>query len=165
MSQTGVQLLDRGLIRSLLEGARNSPRLRTNFNFHASADDNPHRFLNVMLRGTYITPHRHRNPPKAEAFVVIEGELAFFTFDNLGRTLARYTLGREAAGIDIAPGIWHTMAVLTPHAVCYEVKPGPYLALTDKEFAPWAPREGDPAAQAYLERLLSQLPDSPGTSL
>ncbi len=117
-------------------------------------DENPHRFLNVMLRGTYVTPHRHLDPPKAESFLVLEGEIAFFVFDDRGAVTARYILGRETVGIDIDPGIWHSLAVLTPEAVCYEVKPGPYSAVNDKDFAPWAPREGDPAAPAYLEKLL-----------
>ncbi len=30
---------------------------------------------------------------------------------------------------------------------------------TDKEFAPWAPREGDPAAVAYLSDLLAGIRD------
>ena len=51
-------------------------------------------------------------------------------------------------GVDVGPGIWHTVAILTDAAVCYEVKPGPYSAANDKDFAPWAPREGDPAAPA-----------------
>ena len=43
---------------------------------------------------------------------------------------------------------WHTIAVLTEHVVCFEVKPGPYSAENDKTLAPWAPREGDPRAGA-----------------
>ena len=117
--------------------------------------DNPHRFLNVMLRGTYITPHRHIDPPKSEAFLVLRGEVAFFTFKDSGEVDELYMLGRDPIGIDIRPGIWHTLAVLTPDAVCYEVKPGPYSPLTDKEFAPWSPRESDPGASEYLERLIS----------
>ena len=38
--------------------------------------------------------------------------------------------------------------------MCYEVKPGPYSAANDKDFAPWAPREGEPGVAAYLESLL-----------
>ena len=67
-----------------------------------------------------------------------------------------HVLGREAIGIDIQPGVWHTLAVLTPHAVCYEVKPGPYSPANDKDFAPWAPREGDSDAAAYLEKLVAR---------
>src|SRR5262245_12439381 len=150
-----LQVLDSALISSLVERARQSPRLRTNHNFHMSMDDNPHRFLNVMVRGTYITPHRHRDPPKSETFIVLEGRLAFFIFDNAGQVISTHVLGRNAIGIDIQPGIWHSLAVLTPHAVCFEVKPGPYSAANDKDFAPWAPMENDPTAASYLEKLLS----------
>jgi cupin fold WbuC family metalloprotein len=150
-----IQLLDSRLFQSLIQRAYQSPRLRTNHNFHLSMDDNPHRFLNVMVKDTYIAPHRHRNPPKSESFLVLEGELAFFTFDDAGRVTSTHVLGRKALGIDIQPGVWHTLAVVTPHAVCYEVKPGPYSASDDKDFAPWAPMEGDPGVKEYLEGLLS----------
>jgi cupin fold WbuC family metalloprotein len=152
-----VQLLDPGLIASLLERARQSPRLRTNHNFHTSMSDNPHRFLNVMLQGTYIAPHRHIDPPKSETFIVLEGELAFFTFDDGGKIASVHILGRDAIGIDIQPGVWHTLAVMSAHAVCFEVKPGPYLASNDKDFASWAPHEGDSSAVAYLDTLVSRV--------
>ena len=150
-----IQILDAALFDSLIERARHSPRLRINHNFHASMEENPHRFLNVMIQGTYIAPHRHLDPPKAEAFLVLAGEMAFFTFDDSGRIVTTHILGRDPMGIDVEPGVWHTMTPLSPHAVCYEVKPGPYLASNDKDFAPWAPREGDARVPAYLESLIS----------
>lgn len=159
MPQARIQTVDRTLFRTLIERARQSPRLRTNHNFHAAMDANPHRFLNVMLRGTYVTPHRHLDPPKPESFLVLEGEIAFFTFDDAGAVATTHILGRDTLGIDIDPGIWHSLAVLSPEAICYEVKPGPYSPANDKDFAPWAPREGDPAAPAYLERLLASITD------
>lgn len=152
-----VQLITTELFEGVLGQARRSPRRRMNHNFHAGPDDNPHRFLNVMLHGTYVTPHRHTSPPKPESFLVLEGQLAFFLFDDAGQVMARHLLGRGPAGvlgIDVAPGLWHSMAVVTPYAVCLEVKPGPYSAATDKDFAPWAPREGAPEAPVYLESLL-----------
>jgi len=145
------------MFRDLIERAESSPRRRTNHNFHASMEENPHRFLNVMLRGTYIAPHRHRDPPKAESFLVLEGEMAFFTFDDEGHIATTHVLGRDAIGIDIQPDVWHTAAVLSDHAVCYEVKPGPYSVTNDKDFAPWAPREGDPGVAVYQEWLLANV--------
>lgn len=155
MTDSRVQILDGALVDSLIERARQSPRRRTNYNFHSSMEDNPHRFLNVMIRGTYIAPHRHVDPPKSESFLVLRGEIAFFLFDDTGAITRTEILGRDRFGIDIASGIWHTLAVLTPEAVCYEVKPGPYSPANDKDFAPWAPREGDPQASQYLERLVA----------
>jgi cupin fold WbuC family metalloprotein len=120
-------------------------------------EDNPHRFLNVMIKGTYIATHRHLDPPKAESFLVLQGEIAFFTFDDSGRIATAHRIGRDPAGIDLEPGVWHTMTPLSEHAICYEVKPGPYTASTDKEFAPWAPREGDPGVASYLASLVARL--------
>jgi cupin fold WbuC family metalloprotein len=152
-----IQTVDRTLLQDLLERAKRSPRLRINHNFHSSMEDNPHRFLNVMVKGTYIAPHRHLDPPKAEAFLVLDGEVAFFIFDDSGNVVRTEVVGRDPIGIDLPPGVWHTLTPLSAHAICYEVKPGPYLDSTDKDFAAWAPREGDPAAVAYLESLLATI--------
>jgi cupin fold WbuC family metalloprotein len=152
-----IQTLNRALFDDLIERALKSPRLRINHNFHASMEDNPHRFLNVMAKGTYVAPHRHLDPPKAESFVVLEGEVAFVIFDDAGNVIETQIIGRDPIGIDLAAGVWHTLTPVSPHAVCYEVKPGPYLAGTDKDFAPWAPREGDPGVPAYLEKLLATI--------
>jgi cupin fold WbuC family metalloprotein len=151
---TGIQTLNRALLDDLIERAQRSPRLRVNHNFHASMEDNPHRFLNVMVKGTYVAPHRHLDPPKAESFIVLEGEVAFFIFDDAGHVTRTEVVGGDPIGIDIAPGIFHTLTPLSEHAVCYEVKPGPYSSATDKDFALWAPREGDPGAAAYLDALM-----------
>ena len=160
MGNQRIQLLDAGLFKRLISCAQQSPRLRTNHNFHASMEDNPHRFLNVMMRGTYIAPHRHVDPPKSESFIVLDGAIAFFTFHDDGEIATTHILGRDPLGIDVAPGVWHTMAVLSPHAVCFEVKPGPYSPANDKDFAPWAPREGNPETGSYLNSLLSKVPAS-----
>ncbi len=155
MPSEDIQTLDSTLFDELIARAAQSPRRRINHNFHRAMEENPHRFLNVLLRGTYIAPHRHLEPPKSESFVVLAGEIAFFTFDDTGRVATHTLLGQDPLGIDIQPGVWHTLAVLSEHAVCFEVKPGPYLAANDKAFAPWAPREGDPAAAHYLASLLA----------
>jgi cupin fold WbuC family metalloprotein len=166
-----VQLLTDSLIQSVVEKAKQSPRLRMNHNFHAGPEDNPHRFLNVFIYGTYVMPHRHKNPPKAESFIVLDGYVAIFLFNDSGILGKTIVLGSGppppripvstgggnhpvARGIDLAPGVWHSITALTAHAVTYEVKPGPWDPSTDKEFAPWAPQEGDAAAPGYLEQLL-----------
>ncbi len=151
-----IQLLDANLFSELIERAKRSPRLRVNHNFHRSLEENPHRFLNVMARGTYIAPHRHLDPPKSESFLILAGEIVFFTFDDAGRVVTATRIGRDPIGIDIQSGTWHTLAVLSDHAVCFEVKPGPYSAANDKDFAPWAPREGERGVETYLLSLLAR---------
>jgi cupin fold WbuC family metalloprotein len=153
-----LQLLDDALLDATLAQAQRSPRGRINHNFHPDLSANPHRFLNAWTRGSYAAPHRHLAVPKPESFVVLRGELALFLFEDDGAVGEVHVLGRGGLhGADLAPGIWHTIAAVTPTAICYEVKAGPYDAATDKEFAPWAPREGHPTAAAYLERLLARV--------
>ncbi|HEY7338979.1 MAG TPA: WbuC family cupin fold metalloprotein [Bryobacteraceae bacterium] len=156
----GVSLISGALFDSVEARALQSPRRRMNYNFHSSAEDNPHRFLNVLLKGTYIRPHRHADPPKSESFVVLEGAADVILFDDDGAVTARYSLGAESPegrlwGIDIAPGVWHTILPRTARAVCFEVKPGPWRPASDKEFAPWAPAEDDPSAAEYGNGLLN----------
>ncbi len=153
------QLISADLIRDVTSKARLSPRLRMNHNFHFAAQDNPHRFLNVFLKGSYAVPHRHWQPPKSESFLVLEGRMVAVIFNDDGTVLARHLMGpgEEAMGIDLEAGVWHTVAALSDVAVCYEVKPGPWDPASDKEFAAWAPPEGDHAVPAYLDSLTAGL--------
>jgi cupin fold WbuC family metalloprotein len=153
-----VQLIDDALLERTLERAQTAARGRINHNFHPDMGSNPHRFLNAWTRGSYAAPHRHLAVPKPESFVVLRGELALFLFDDAGNVTERHVLGRNGLiGIDLAPGLWHTVAAVSATAICFEVKAGPYEAATDKEFAPWAPREGEPGAAEYLARLLASI--------
>lgn len=153
-----VQLIDQALLDHVVSRAIGSERGRVNHNFHAGPEDNPHRFLNALTRGSYCAPHRHATPPKAESFLVLSGEVLVVIFGEQGEIQERHVLGRAGLwGIDIVPGAWHTIAAVSPTAVCYEVKPGPWDPATDKEFASWAPREGDVRAAAVLESWLADL--------
>lgn len=155
-----IQLIETAMFDRLTQAAADRPRRRINHNFHGSMEDNPHRFLNVLLKGTYIRPHRHLFPPKAESFLVLEGRLAFFVFAESGTLTEAHILEDRGPvrGIDIGPGVWHTVAVLSDRCVCFEVKPGPYRVQDDKEFAAWAPAEGDSETGAFLASLLEKLP-------
>lgn len=156
--QHSVQLIDFALIDATLQRAAASERGRVTHNFHQAATDNPHRFLNALTRGSYCAPHRHVSPPKTESFLVLRGEVLVLLFDDSGAIQARHVLGRQQLmGIDIPAGVWHTIAAVTPTAACFEVKPGPWDRFTDKEFAEWAPREGDPEALPLLERWLQDV--------
>jgi len=156
--RSGIQRIDDALIEATLARARASPRRRANHNLHASHTDGFHRFLNAWVRGTYAAPHRHVAVPKPEAFVVLRGKLACFIFDGTGAVTESAVLGEGGLfGIDIAAGVWHTLLPVTDEAVCFEVKPGPWDPATDKEFAPWAPREGEASAAAYATHLLTTL--------
>lgn len=159
MPSQRVQLIHQDLLEEVVAKAERSARLRMNHNFHSSADANPHRFLNVLLEGTYVRPHRHVDPPKDETFLVLEGAASVLLFDDSGNVTARHDLGKTSShghlwGVDIAAGVWHTILPVSPRVLCFEVKPGPWNPATDKDFACWAPAEDDPAREAYIRGLL-----------
>jgi dTDP-4-dehydrorhamnose 3,5-epimerase-like enzyme len=55
--------------------------------------------------------------------------------------------------IDIEARVWHGFVTREPDTIILEIKRGPYDQQHDKIFAPWAPKENEPGAAAYLARL------------
>jgi cupin fold WbuC family metalloprotein len=156
-----VKLISGGLFEEVADLALASPRHRMNRNLHEGPNDNAHRFLNVLLRGTYVRPHRHSTPPKAETILVLEGMADAILFDDRGAITARYSLGADSPegrlwGVDLPAGLWHTVLPRTARAVCFEVKPGPWDPANDKEFAPWAPREDSASAAEYCRTMMGE---------
>lgn len=148
-------VLSRSLVDTVSDASRTSPRRRIILPFHKSEAELLHRMLNVIQPDSYVRPHRHLEPPKAEAWIVLRGALAFFTFEEDGRLRDCLSLeaGGEHFGVDLAPGIFHSLVALAPDTVIYEVKNGPYAPANDKSFASWAPAESTPEATSYLHHL------------
>jgi cupin fold WbuC family metalloprotein len=144
-----------------MEGAiavsHSSPRRRVIQPFHRDHSADLQRMFNAVQPDSYIAPHRHLDPPKAESWIVLRGALAFFTFDEHGRVeeCLEIRAGGPIFGVDLEPGVYHTFFALEPDTVVYEVKSGPYLPSNDKAFPEWAPREGSNNVPAYLAWLKS----------
>lgn len=151
-----MKILDRTLLTDLSAQAGNNPRLRQNYNLHASLDDPCQRLLNAMEPGSYIRPHRHLTPPKQEGFVGVSGRLAAFIFDWQGKVVEVVLFGPcgSACGVDLPAGVWHTVVSLQPGSVFYETKTGPYVPIAAEDMAPWAPAEGSDQAGGYLQGLV-----------
>jgi len=69
----------------------------------------------------------------------------------------RLRAGSEDFGIDLAPGLFHTFLVRAWDTLLYEVKSGPYVEASAKDFAPWAPEEGSPDVERYVRELEARL--------
>ena len=149
-------VLDAGLIERAIAASRESPRRRVILPLHTSAADPYQRMLNAAQPGSYIRPHRHRDPPKGETVIVLRGAIQFLTFREDGAVATSVVLRADggAIGLEVRPGVYHTFVALEPDSVVFEAKTGPYDDRMDKDFAPWAPPEGSPEALAYLTRLL-----------
>lgn len=150
-----LRLIDEAVIDRAVDASRRSPRRRVILPLHASHGDPLQRMLNVLQPGSYIRPHRHLDPPKAEGIVVLRGAIRFVAFDRAGAitTAVRIEPTAGACGMDIDPGVFHTFYALCEDTVLYEVKPGPYEALSDKDFADWAPVEWSDEAAGWLREL------------
>jgi len=150
-------VVDAALLAQKARDAAASPRLRDMHRLHDADGDNPHRMVNTLEPGSYVQPHRHLTPAKSESFVLLAGSLGHVVFADDG-SFGRQdcvALSRESGvlAIDVRPGVWHAIFALVPGTAVFEVKPGPYLPVGDKDFASFAPAEGDAAATEYLRRL------------
>jgi len=122
---------------------------------HKGPESPLHRMINALQPYSYVRPHRHLQPPKAESVIVLQGALLCFIFSPTGQVEQLYTLAADSAhfGVDSEPGVYHTFLALEEDTVVFEAKPGPYEQSSDKDFASWAPPEDTPEAEAYMEYL------------
>jgi cupin fold WbuC family metalloprotein len=152
-----MKIIDRDRLDQLSQAAAESERRRKNLNLHDEFDDPCQRLFNAIEPGTYIRPHRHLKPPKAESFVTIRGRMALFVFDDDGAVDTVLNIGEGSAvqAVVLPAGIWHSLVSLETGTIFFESSQGPYVPLSDKDFAPWAPAEGSPAVDTYLAGLLN----------
>jgi cupin fold WbuC family metalloprotein len=150
-----VKIINQKVLDQLSLEASGSERLRKNLNLHDDYADPCQRLFIAMEPGTYIRPHRHTDPPKPECFMAVRGKLALLVFDDNGevKQVLPFGDGCDTLAIDLPAGEWHSIIVLDPGSIFFETKPGPYVAMSDKDFAPWAPLENTAEVGSYLSVL------------
>ena len=128
-----------------------------NYNFHQSMDEQIHRLVNALEPNTYHPQHRHSNPDKEEVYLVLRGSLLAITFDDNGTILTSDILSpaKGTYGVEIPAGTWHSIIVLEPDTVIYEMKQGPYAPIIPSNIAPWAPEASDEeGVKKYIADML-----------
>lgn len=139
-------------LTELMHRASESQRRRANLNLHPHPADPIQRFLNAVEPDSYICPHCHQEPPKWELLLLVRGRGRVLIFAESGEVLE--VLELQAGGpnllVEVPERAWHTLISLEPGTIFFEMKPGPYAPFSDKDFASWAPREGDPAVGEFL---------------
>lgn len=121
------------LLNQVSSQAKESPRLRMNYNLHEHLDDKVHRFFNAMEPGTIVPIHRHQDT--AETFMLVRGKMRVVLYDDDKNIIEDTILSLEEGnyGIHIPVGVWHWVEILEPDTVTFEVKEGPYHPLTDED--------------------------------
>ena len=117
-----METIDKHLLDKVSSEAKESQRLRKNYNFHQSLDDKCHRFLNAVEPGTEvsfagITEIRSDGTPDPDSFGIVE------------------TIDMEPGGpiLNIEKGQWHSLKCLESGTVLFEAKDGPYQPLSPDE--------------------------------
>ena len=152
---TKAEFICQQMLDQLSLQAKQSPRLRKNYNFHTSDRDICHRLLNAMEPDSYIQPHRHLDINKDETLAVIRGKMGLIIFANDG-TIEKKALLEPTGKVmmaNIPHGTFHTLISLEEPSVFFESKAGPFIPLTGDEKAHWAPKEGDESSTEYLGSL------------
>ncbi len=124
-----MQKINTNLLDRISEEAKQSPRLRMNYNFHESADSKAQRLLNALEPGTELPIHRHRLT--AETYLVLRGRLKVMYYDDNGEWMEECILDPLVGEYvcHIPQGQWHTVEVLESGTTIFEVKNEPYTPL------------------------------------
>ncbi len=150
-----MKSIDTALHGAMRAEAQKTVRRRVHHCLHESLDDPVQRLVVVMEPGTYIRPHRHRQPAKWELFFCLAGSAAVLLFDAAGQLTDKIAFGAGGSryGVEIPAGVWHTLIIQEPGTLLVEIKPGPYAPLPEEDFAPWAPAESEAAATGFEAAL------------
>ena len=142
------KIFNKEFLDSLLAQAKESPRLRQNYDLRNSSEDTSQRMLNALQPGTQVPIHRHETT--AETVVCMRGKLEEIIYEEVveyikdndaksfdGGDMMRKVSYRETAryllsptegnhGMQIPPNTWHSINVIEP-SIIFEAKDGKYL--------------------------------------
>jgi cupin fold WbuC family metalloprotein len=148
-----------GEIAFLKERVSQTPRGRVRLCAHAGNNDPLHEMIIVMLKQTYIHPHKHLN--KSESFHIIEGAVDIVVFDDQGEISEVIELGAPGSGRNLfyrnAAPVYHTLLIRSDLLIIHETTNGPFRQ-DEAIFAPWAPKETDATAvNSYIAALANSV--------
>ena len=142
------KIFDINFLDGLLQQAKESPRLRQNYDLRNSSKDTSQRMLNALQPGTQVPIHRHETT--AETVVCLCGKLEEIIYEEVieyikdndaksfdGGNVMRKVSYRETVryllsptegnhGMQIPPNTWHSINVIEP-SIIFEAKDGKYI--------------------------------------
>lgn len=124
-----MKIINQEIIADLHQRAKESERLRMNYNIHESLDEDVHKLLNSLQPGTVMPIHRHLHPAKKETFVLLQGALEVRKYHDDKTIAESYLMSPESGNMicEIMPDEWHSFEVLEPDTLILEIKKGPYV--------------------------------------
>ena len=102
--------ITQALLDGLTEQAKNSPRLRMNYDLRNGESDQSQRMLNAIEPGSVVPIHRHRY--SSETVVCLRGRVVEEYYDDLGRMCEEaieITPNGPVVALNIPIGQWPTI--------------------------------------------------------
>jgi len=114
--------IDNELLDALTSRAKESPRLRMNYDLRNSAEDGSQRMLNALEPGTVLPIHRHN--ATSEVVVILRGSATQYFYDEKGSVDEVVTIaaGTACAAMSVEKGRWHRIESLESGTVIFEAK-------------------------------------------
>ena len=129
-----MKVIDNSLLDKISADAKESPRLRMNYDLRDSAEDTSQRMLNAIEPGSSVPIHRHQKT--SETVICIRGRLVEEYYDDLEKTCTeRIELSPNGpvVALNIPAGQWHTVQAIESGTVILEMKNGRYEPLSDED--------------------------------
>lgn len=125
-----MNIIDDALLDQVTQQAKESSRLRMNYNLHDSLESKAQRLFNALEPCTELPVHRHLHT--SETYIIIRGRMNVMFYNDDKQLTEKCELCAEHGryGIHISVGQWHTLEILESGTVIFEVKDGPYTPLT-----------------------------------
>ena len=133
-------VIDKAILDSLTQQAKECPRLRMNMDLRNSVEDQSQRMLNALEPGTVLPIHRHKG--SSETCVCIRGHFEEYLY-GVTETRSDGTPDPDSFGIvetvdmfpggpvlNIEKGQWHSLKCLESGTVLFEAKDGAYEPLS-----------------------------------
>ena len=114
--------------------AKESERLRMNWNIHQSAEEPVQRMFNALEPGTFVPIARH--PESAETLIILRGKLRVLIYDDWKNIIEEVVISpnSENIGYHIPKGVWHQVDSLEEGTICFETREGPYSPVAEEDF-------------------------------
>ena len=124
-------IVDQALLDELTGRAKESPRLRMNYDLRNSPADGSQRMLNAIEPGTVLPIHRHRT--SSETVVCLRGHFEEYFYDEKGRQTETIDMLPGGTLINIPAGQWHSLRSLESGTVLLECKDGAWEPLGEED--------------------------------
>ena len=124
---------------------------------HRSKNDNLHEMLIVHNKDYYVRPHKHID--RIESMFVLEGEVDYIIFDDIGNIKKILKMGDQYSGKifynKLDKPYYHMLIIRSDFLVFHEITTGPF-AKNKTIFPDWAPKEYKSDFKEKINNLVSK---------